>query len=34
MMYKETVYYYQLAKNIEEEKDFDAENIETYLVIN
>ena len=34
MVYKETVYYYQLAKNIEEEKEFDAENIEAYLVIN
>lgn len=34
MIYKETVYYYKLAKNNEEEKEFDAENIEGYLVIN
>jgi hypothetical protein len=34
MIYKETVYYYKLAKNNEEEKEFDAENIEAYLVIN
>ena len=33
-MYKETVFYFQLAKNNEEEKEFDALNIETYLVIN
>ena len=33
-IYKETVYYYQLAKNNEEEKEFDARNIEIYLVIN
>jgi hypothetical protein len=33
-IYKENVYYFRLAKNVEEEKEYDAYNIEAYLIIN
>lgn len=33
-IYKENVYYYRLAKNLEEEKEFGAINVESYLIMN
>lgn len=33
MMFKERVFYFKLAKNLEEEKEFDAMNVEAYLMI-
>ena len=32
--YKERIYYFKLARNLEEEKEFDAMNINAYILFN
>ncbi len=32
-IYKDNVYYFKVAKNVEEEKEFDVDNILSYLVM-